>query len=320
VINECKPTHLDLFSGIGGFALAAQWAGFRTVAFVEREPFCQKILAQHWPHVPVYSDICQFGGKPFSGVDLLTGGFPCQPFSYSGEQRGKADDRYLWPEMFRVIRTVKPRWIIGENVAGLDGLGLDDCISDLESIGYEVAPPLEIPACSVDARHIRNRIWILANANSFSSGASRANRVEGTQAASVIAAGEQSALMAHPAGAQNNGERGDCECGRNALGWPIEAAQQNDGAANHNGSCRCGEDVSDTNSARREELNTPCESDSQGQHTGNTSEGWREWPTESGILRVAHGIPNRTHRLKGLGNAIVPAVAFQIIKEIRKLI
>lgn len=158
-----RPTHLDLFSGIGGFAIAAEAAGFRTIAFVEREPFCQKILAQHWPRVPVYSDICHFSGRSLRPISLLTGGFPCQPFSLAGERRGKADDRFLWPEMLRVIQATEPDWIIGENVAGLDGLGLDDCISDLEASGYEVAPPLEIPACAVGANHRRNRIWIVAN-------------------------------------------------------------------------------------------------------------------------------------------------------------
>jgi DNA (cytosine-5)-methyltransferase 1 len=160
-VNE--PTHLDLFSGIGGFALAAQWAGFKTIQFVERDGYCQKVLAKNFPQVPIFADICEFNGKPFTGVDLLTGGFPCQPFSCAGLRKGKEDDRYLWPEMFRVISEAKPHWIISENVAGLDGMGLDDCISDLESIGYEVAPPLEIPAVAVGARHGRMRLWITAN-------------------------------------------------------------------------------------------------------------------------------------------------------------
>ena len=150
-----EPTHLDLFSGIAGFALAAQWAGFRTVAFVENEPFCQKLLEQNFPGIPVYGDIHNFGGRPYRGVDLLTAGWPCQPVSLAGRRRGKKDDRWLWPEVPRVIQATKPDWFLGENTPGLDGMGLDECISDLESIGYEVAPPLEIPACAMGAFHLR---------------------------------------------------------------------------------------------------------------------------------------------------------------------
>ena len=163
MLEKYEPTHLDLFSGIGGFTLAAGWAGFKTVAFVERDKWCRKILAARWPGVTQFGDIAEFNGKTIGEISLLTGGFPCQPFSYSGRRQGQADDRHLWPEMFRVIQESKPDWVIGENVDGFDGLGLDDCISDLEAGGYEVAPPLEIPACAVGARHIRNRIWILAN-------------------------------------------------------------------------------------------------------------------------------------------------------------
>jgi len=153
-------THDDLFSGIGGFTFAAQWAGFKTVRCVEINKFCQKIIRQTWPGIPVESD-----ARKSKGIksDLLTGGFPCQPFSYAGKRKGAADGRDLWPEMFRLISEGKPTWVVAENVAGFDGLGLDQCISNLETIGYEVAPPLEIPACSVGAIHRRNRIWIVAH-------------------------------------------------------------------------------------------------------------------------------------------------------------
>lgn len=276
-----EPTHLDLFSGIGGFKLAAQWAGFRTIGFCERESFCQKLLKQHWPEIPIFDDICNLDGSQFYGVDLLTGGFPCQPFSQAGKRRGKADDRYLWPEMLRVIKESKPRWIIGENVAGLDGLGLDDCISDLESIGYEVAPPFEIPACAVDAKHIRNRVWIVAH--------SGRNRSDGRRECEG---------------------GGPCDCRRIESEWKPEAAAIE----------RCSEALADASGSGCEEFNSPRESDSQGFSSGGITEGWREWPTEPQLGRVADGVSNRSHRLKGLGNGIVPEVAFQIIKEIRKLI
>jgi DNA-cytosine methyltransferase len=159
-VNE-KPTHLDLFSGIGGFALAAEWAGFETVGFCDNEPYAQAVLKKHWPNVPIHGDIKALDGTAYRGVTLLTGGFPCQPFSCAGEQRGKDDDRYLWPQMLRVIQEARPDWIVGENVVGIIGLALDQVCSDLEACGYEVEPTI-IPACGVDAQHRRNRIWIIA--------------------------------------------------------------------------------------------------------------------------------------------------------------
>lgn len=159
-------THLDLFSGIGGFALAAQWAGCRTVAFCERDKFCQAVLKKHWPEVPCHEDICKLDGTQYRGVDLLTGGFPCQPFSCAGKRRGKEDDRYLWPEMLRVITEAGPDWVLGENVTGIINLELDGCISDLESAGYAVQA-FVIPVCAVDARHRRDRVWILAHAKRY---------------------------------------------------------------------------------------------------------------------------------------------------------
>jgi DNA (cytosine-5)-methyltransferase 1 len=206
-------THLDLFSGIGGFALAARWAGIETVQFVEIDPFCRKVLNKNFPGVPIHDDIKSFtyttgrqsgeqtepegrqdigrgnrqvitntygDGLQEPGAELkadrdrqfiqgeqsqpflLTGGFPCQPYSCAGKRRGKEDDRALWPEMLRVISEAKPRWVIGENVAGFINMGLDDCISDLEREGYEVQA-FVIPACSKGAPHRRDRVWIVAH-------------------------------------------------------------------------------------------------------------------------------------------------------------
>jgi DNA (cytosine-5)-methyltransferase 1 len=159
-----EKTHLDLFSGIGGFALAAKWNGYRTVGFCDNEPYAQAVLKKHWPEVPCHKDIREVRGELYAGVTLLTGGFPCQPFSVAGKQRGKDDDRYLWPEMLRIIQEARPTWIIGENVAGIVNLALDQVCADLEDQGYEVEPII-IPACSVDAPHRRNRVWIVANSN-----------------------------------------------------------------------------------------------------------------------------------------------------------
>ncbi|MDP1711012.1 MAG: DNA (cytosine-5-)-methyltransferase [Candidatus Nanopelagicaceae bacterium] len=157
--------HLDLFSGIGGFALAARWAGLETVAFCEKDEFCQKVLKKHWPDVPIYDDIKDFNGKEYKGVDLLTGGYPCQPFSEAGKRKGEADDRHLWPEMLRVIEQARPAFVIAENVIGHVTLGLDKVLNDLEREGY-AARPLVIPACAVDSPHRRDRVWIVAYAES----------------------------------------------------------------------------------------------------------------------------------------------------------
>lgn len=157
---------LDLFSGIGGFSLGLERAGMRTVAFVEIDEFCQKVLKKHWPDVPVFSDIRNFSKEVFNErVDLICGGFPCQPFSVAGKRKGKEDNRYLWDEMFRVIQDFKPRWVIAENVYGIlsieRGVVFEQVCIDLESEGYEVQPFI-IPACAVGAPHRRDRVWIIA--------------------------------------------------------------------------------------------------------------------------------------------------------------
>jgi len=155
-------THIDLFSGIGGFALAARWTGFRTVAFCECEPYAKRVLRKHWPDVPIHDDVRSFPGERYAGATLLTGGFPCQPFSLAGKRAGEKDDRFLWPAMVAVIEAVRPAWIIGENVPGIVTMELDRCASDLEAQGYAVWPVI-VPACAVDARHRRDRVWIMAN-------------------------------------------------------------------------------------------------------------------------------------------------------------
>jgi DNA-cytosine methyltransferase len=162
-------THLSLFSGIGGLDIAAEMAGIKTVGQCEWADFQTKILEKHWPDVPRWRDIRTLTGESFyertglRTVDIISGGFPCQPFSVAGKRGGKDDDRYLWPEMLRVIRELKPTWVIGENVPGIVNLALDTVLSDLENEGYS-SQPFIIPACGVDAPHKRERVTILAYA------------------------------------------------------------------------------------------------------------------------------------------------------------
>jgi DNA (cytosine-5)-methyltransferase 1 len=289
-----KPTHLDLFSGIGGFALAARWAGFRTIGFCEIEPYCRRVLAKNFPTVPIWGDIACLNGHYLDGVDLVTGGFPCQPFSYAGKRGGAADDRALWPEMFRVVSEARPAWVLGENVAGIIGVELDTVLSDLEGIGY-ACRTFVIPACAVDAKHRRNRVWIIGHD-------SNANGSNGsTQPVDVAHAGC---------------ERGD--------GWSGErSCSQGTGTRDQFG--RPGEHAGDVAHSAQERL--------QGERAGREQEPhshggsglsvccrWpdeEEWFAQSGMGRVAHGVRNRVDRLKALGNAIVPQVAYQILRAIR---
>jgi DNA (cytosine-5)-methyltransferase 1 len=155
---------LDLFSGIGGFSLGLERAGMETVAFCENDKFCQKVLAKHWPDIPTHENIEDLDGQQYRGtVELVCGGFPCQPYSIASRGRlGAGDDRALWPEMLRVIQEVEPVWVICENVPGIINMELDNVLSDLESEGYSCQSFI-IPACAVDAPHRRDRVWVVAH-------------------------------------------------------------------------------------------------------------------------------------------------------------
>jgi len=163
--------HIGLFEGIGGFSLAARWMGWETIAWCEWNEYCQKILKQHFKEAQGHGDITQTDFTIYRGkCNILTGGFPCQPYSLAGQRKGKEDERHLWPEMLRAIREVQPEWVVGENVPGLlnwnGGMVLHEIKTDLENEGFEVFPPLVLPACAVDADHRRDRVWIVAHAKS----------------------------------------------------------------------------------------------------------------------------------------------------------
>ena len=274
-MNE-RRKHIDLFSGIGGFALASNAAGFSTSVFCESDPYATRVLKRHWPTVPIIKDIREFDGTRWRGADLLTGGFPCQPFSQAGERRGEEDDRALWPEMFRVIKEARPDFVLAENVAGLINMALDDVLSQLEGEGYSTGTVV-LPACSLNAPHRRDRVWILAHADSI--------RCE------------------HPL------ERQD------SLRQSISGNKQTTG--------RPQQDVAHANKSRLEGWSqTLRQKEGRNSDTGHTGENSscdgrdNQWSVEPNVGRVAHGIPSRTHRLKALGNAIVPQVAYEILKRI----
>ena len=159
-------THGSLFSGIGGFDLAAEWMGWQNVFHCEWNPFGQKVLKYYWPKAESFTDITKTDFKKYANkINILTGGFPCQPYSAAGKRLGKADERHLWPEMLRAIREIEPTYIVGENVRGLlnwnGGMVFDEVCAELENIRYQIAPCL-IPACAVGAPHRRERIWFVA--------------------------------------------------------------------------------------------------------------------------------------------------------------
>lgn len=304
-------THIDLFSGIGGFALAAQWAGFKTVAFCEIDPYCQEILTQNFRAVAddaqspdggynsrkrkrqiqkfgkrtgpkLFRNIRSFPASAYRGATLLTGGFPCQPFSRAGERRGAEDHRYLWPEMLRVISEARPAWVLGENVAGIVTMELDRVLPDLEGEGYAVQA-LVIPACAVDAKHRRDRVWIVGHTEERT---------------------ERAGLSASESGEQRRRRSGDADSKEDVADAPRIQQGWQEQWAEWKRVRKCGESIG---------MDTGC-SLLQGRGTEKSA----QWLPEPDVGRVAHGVPFRVDRLKGLGNAIVPQVAYEIIKEIAK--
>ena len=288
-------TTVDLFSGIGGFARGLEATGhFRTTCFVEQDPFCQAVLKHHWPDVPVLDDIIharQFD-FPDSRPDLVCGGFPCQPFSQAGRQLAQNDPRHLWPEMLRVIRELRPTWVVGENVVGRIKLGLDEVLADLEGEGYATRT-FDIPAISVGAPHLRHRIWVIAHADSESEpdGAFDGNARQRQLGFD---------FMAH-----SNGSGRDTQ----PLSSAISSKRQNHTDAYQSGQRRSGRIVADSKRPR-----TGVE-EHQGEWPANRPEEW--WEFEPDVGRLVDGLPNRVSQLRALGNSIVPQIAQEIGQAIR---
>lgn len=153
---------LSLFSGISGLDLAFEWAGGKVFAMCEIEPFCRKVLRKHWPYVPLFEDVREMKGADVGAADIIYGGFPCQPFSVAGNKKGKDDSRYMWPEFSRLVREIRPRWVMAENVPGILHIAVDDICSDLEHQGYKVGI-WDFEAAAVGAKHKRERIFFVAH-------------------------------------------------------------------------------------------------------------------------------------------------------------
>lgn len=317
-------THLSLFSGIGGLDLAAEWAGFRTVGQCEWADYPREVLEKHWPGLPRWRDIRTLTKESFyehTGlytVDVLSGGFPCQPFSVAGKQRGKDDDRYLWPEFLRVIHELQPAWVIGENVPGIVNLALDTVLSDLEAEGYEVQCFL-IPACGVDAPHKRFRVVIVAHAidrrislrrngklqDSAENGPEGADNRRGTQ---KLIPGQRR---------ENESRTGRVDDGLRA---EIHRTDPNAQIIGMEG-CRIESVLAAnfTNCSSRERERERETVPGTTRRTSRTHSPWEDWPSEPGVDRVVDGIPNRVDRLKCLGNAVVPHQFYPFFLAIAKL-
>ena len=303
-----KFKHIDLFSGIGGFALAASWVwpDHEVVCFCEMDPFCKKVLNKHWPGTPIVEDVNdveRIRKLSPTTVDLLTGGFPCQGFSVAGKQRGKEDHRYLWPQMLEVIKAVRPRWCLLENVTGIIKLALDTVLADLEAEGYTCGVCV-LPACSKNAPHRRDRVWIVAHDESQFNGKHNPGTVQGQVQQPGIGFGEADVANTEREGCVRRSGHGRAnENGR------MEKSQQT-GEEPRSAVARCSEDTGRPAQRRlgRVTHELPQRLDDP------WGPGW-----EDGTPRVTTGQKDRVNRLKALGNSIVPQVVYEIMMEIKEV-
>jgi DNA (cytosine-5)-methyltransferase 1 len=300
-------THGSLFSGIGGFDLAAEWAGWENIFHCEWNPFGQKVLTHYWPEAKSYHDITQTDFSVHRNrIDVLTGGFPCQPYSMAGKRKGKEDERHLWPEMLRAIREIQPRWVVGENVLGLvnwnGGLVFHEVQADLEAEGYEVQPYV-LPACSVNAPHKRQRIWFIAHSSSLRCGGGRLHRDSITQERAVY---------------QNKQSNGNSIWSKIAAYSPSITITSSKGLQ--------GDEQSGSHKGEDSRRETGTHGTATKFYRGNH---WEEWPTQSPLCHGNDGLSGRldgitfskwrNESIKAGGNAIVPQVAYELFKVINQM-
>ena len=277
---------LDLFSGIGGFSLGLEAAGMQTAAFCEFDDRARQVLRKNWPTTPIFEDVRTLNKELLDeqgvkDIRLICGGYPCQPFSLAGKRGGSEDDRHLWPEMFRLIQELRPSWVVGENVFGHISMGLDQVLADLEAADYS-ARSFVIPACAVDAPHRRDRIWTIARKN----------------------------FLADP-NARHSQQNEHLRSGRNA----VELRSQTLGYS----TSISWDGVQDERGQEKPETlgrETTIEFRGPNVRIDGRSSRFRKWKPEPSVGRVADGVPNRSHRLKQLGNAVVP----QVVQAIGEMI
>jgi DNA (cytosine-5)-methyltransferase 1 len=291
--------HGSLFSGIGGFDLAAEWMGWENVFHCEWMEFPRKVLDYHFPNADSHIDICKTDFTKYANtIDILTGGFPCQPFSNAGQRKGTDDERYLWGEMLRAIQEIKPRFVIAENVFGITnidgGLVFNKVCLDLETEGYEVQPFI-IPACAKNAPHRRDRCWFIATNPKLKSERSHGG-ADNEEKANIWGQNKGNVLGA----LCSNGDITNSDSTNNQ-------AQPQKGI------------LGQTNQRRT----------ARGFEYGSSRIQWNEFPTQSPICGGDDGLPTkldgitfskwRNESIKGYGNAIVPQIAYQLFQIINDL-
>jgi len=321
--------HGSLFSGMGGFDLAAEWMGWENVFHCEWNAFGQKILKHYWPNAISYEDITKTDFTIHRGtIDILTGGFPCQPYSMAGKRLGKDDDRHLWPEMLRAIREIQPTWVVGENVFGLinwsGGLVFHEVQADLEAEGYEVQPYV-LPACAVNAPHRRDRVWFVAKNTMHSGcvhGGDEQKRAKVREQRNAGAGDTKRFCVPkrtspHPDG--DGQQRSDCEHEINASEGGEHALGDIE---------QMGRVATDTKGIGRENTLENGELERGRFRFGDKPPSWDTFPTQSPICSRDDGLSARldtsaisfskwrNESIKAAGNAVVPQVVYQIFKAI----
>lgn len=319
--------HGSLFSGVGGFDLAAEWMGWENIFHCELNPFGQKVLKHHFPKSISYEDITKTDFSIHRGdIDILTGGFPCQPYSSAGKRLGKADERHLFPEMLRAVKEIKPRWIVGENVRGLiswnGGMVFHEVQDDLEREGYEVQSFL-IPAASVNAPHQRYRVWFVAYSNSLRLEHSKKRgdihrstsetQSEGSKPTESI---ETNGKVRNATNTNSGGLEGTAE-----KGWDSQYAERENSFTTQ-------ENVTNSKGLRQEYALENRELEGGRFGESNKRNMWDSFPSQSPICGGDDGLPKeldgitfpkwRNESIKAYGNAIVPQVALQIFKTIKE--
>lgn len=328
--------HGSLFSGIGGFDLAAEWVGWENIFHCEIEPFCQKVLKYHFPNSISYDDITKTDFSVHRGrIDIVTGGFPCQPFSLAGKRKGTEDNRYLWKEMLRAIQQIQPQWVVGENVFGIinwdRGMVFRQVQTDLETEGYEVQTYV-LPACAVNAPHRRDRIWFIAKNTKRNGFIQREPDKEGTEIRELRDIGAGNTNRVHISeGFPSNSRSVGWESG-NIIGGEIpkeiRGPKSNIGDKPQDATYTC------IQRCQRSELNGTLNQGEDGKQAyrpitqlhkiGN----WENFPTQPPVCSRNDGISSRlagitfpkfrNESIKAYGNAIVPEVALQIFRTIQE--
>jgi DNA (cytosine-5)-methyltransferase 1 len=316
---------LDLCSGIGGFSLGLEsTGGFETIAFCEFDPFCQKVLNKHWPEVPIYNDLKEISKneetiRNIPEHDLICGGIPCQPFSVAGKQKGKEDDRHLWPYMFKIIEQKKPTWVIVENVGGFVNVALDDVCLDLEAEGYATQSFI-IPACGVEAPHRRDRIWIIGKRDVVDSDSTRTGHGHGEVQGEngEVQQRNDYAESNHASEKQDVADSNDTRdrASRGEVDEYREEAIERREEQSQFELSGSSEDVADSDSERLQGAKQHGTSTKEHKTSNSITESFKvdggQWTVEPRLGRVANGVPNRVDRLKSLGNAIVPQIIYHI--------